>query len=137
MISWSWSRVKRTSRKGPLEAASIFSARPTVSLATRSEWPEVVGSRLSIAVTAAFTKELKRPLMSARSLVFSKATAAWLASEVTSSSSTEVKGITYSSTTATGRSTIFASRFLLMSWTTPITVSLWSRMGTTSIDLVR
>ena len=69
--------------------------------------------------------------------MFSKATAAWLASEPTSSSSTEVKGMTYSSTTPTGRSTIFASRFLLMSWTTPITLSWWSRMGTTSIDLVR
>ena len=56
--------------------------------------------------------------------MFSKATAAWLASDVTSSSSTEVKGMTSSSTSATGRSTVFASRFLLMSWTTPIDLVL-------------
>ena len=71
------------------------------------------------------------------SRVFSKATAAWLASDVTSSSSTAVKGMTSSSTSATGRSTALASRFLLMSWTTPMTVPWWSRMGTASIDLVR
>ena len=106
-------------------------------VATRSEWPEVVGSRDSIAVTEAFTKESNRFLMSWMSRVFSKATAAWLASEVTSSSSTEVKGMTVSSTSDTGRRTTLASRFLLMSWTTPITLSWWSRMGTTSIDFVR
>ena len=62
--------------------------------------------------------------MSAMSRVFSKATAAWLAREVTRSLSTSVKAITSSSTTATGRSTARASRFLLMSCTTPITSSL-------------
>ena len=40
--------------------------------------------------------------MSWMSRVFSKATAAWLASEVTSSSSTEVNGMTVSSTSETG-----------------------------------
>ena len=42
-----------------------------------------------------------------------------------------------SSTSVTGRSTALGSRFLLMSWTTPITSSWWSRMGTVRIDLVR
>ncbi len=90
-----------------------------------------------MAVTEARTKESNRSLMSWMSRAFSKATAAWLASEVTSSSSTVVKGITASSTRETGCRTVLASRFLLMSWTTPITLSSWSRMGTTSIDLVR
>jgi hypothetical protein len=90
-----------------------------------------------MAVTEARTKESNRWRMSWMRRVFSKATAAWLASELTSSSSTEVKGTTASSTSATGRSTALASRFLLMSWTTPITVPWWSRMGTTSTDLVR
>ena len=53
-----------------------------MSTATRSEWPEVVGSRCSMAVTAAWTKESKRSLMSWMSRAFSKATAAWLASEL-------------------------------------------------------
>ena len=110
---------------------------PTVSVATRLEWPEVVGSRDSIAVTDASTKALNRFLMSWMRRAFSKATAAWLASEVTSSSSTEVKGMTASSTSCTGCRTTRASRFLLMSWMTPMTVFWWSRMGTTSIDFVR
>ncbi len=75
--------------------------------------------------------------MSWISRAFSKATAAWLANDVTSSSSTEVKGMTASSTSWTGCRTMRASRFLLMSWTTPMTSSWWSRMGTASIDLVR
>ena len=137
MISWSWSGVKVTSRKGPWSRESSASARPTVSVATRPEWPEVVGSRDSIAVTEASTKDSKRFRMSWMSWVFSKATAAWLASEVASSSSTEVNGITVSSTSETGRSTTLASRFLLMSWMTPMTFWSWSRMGTTSIDFVR
>jgi len=68
---------------------------------------------------------------------FSKATAAWLASEPTSSSSVEVNGITISSTSDSGRRMASRLRFLLISWTTPITWSWWSRIGTTSIDLVR
>ena len=40
------------------------SARATVRMATRSEWPEVVGSRFSIAATAACTKESNRLWMS-------------------------------------------------------------------------
>jgi hypothetical protein len=108
-----------------------------VRVATRREWPEVVGSRDSIAVTDASTNELNRWRMSWISSVFSNATAAWLASDVTSSSSTEVNGMTISSTSATGRRTALASRFLLMSWTTPITMSWWSRIGTASMDLVR
>ena len=130
--------MKRTSRKGPPSSPSTFSAMPTVRVATRSEWPEVVGSRLSIAVTEARTKESNRSLMSWMRRVFSKATAAWLASEVTSSSSTEVKGMTVSSTSDDrAAAPTLASRFLLMSWTTPMTVSWWSRMGTTSMDFVR
>ena len=136
-ISWSWSRLKRSSRKGPVATESACSARPTVRVATRFEWPEVVGSRDSMAVTEASTKELKRWRMSWMRSVFSKATAAWLVRELTSSSSTEVKGMTASSTTDTGRSTILGSRFLLMSWTTPITLCSWSRMGTTSMERVR
>ena len=106
-------------------------------MATRLEWPDVVGSRDSIAVTDAYTKDSNRFRMSWMSLVFSKATAAWLASELASSSSTDVKGITVSSTSETGRRTTLASRFLLMSWMTPMTFWSWSRMGTTSIDFVR
>ena len=65
-----------------------------MSSATRAEWPEVVGSRLSIAVTDALTKESNRLRMSSMSRVFSSATAAWLASEETSSSSTALNGTT-------------------------------------------
>ncbi len=108
-----------------------------MSLATRSEWPEVVGSRCSIAVTDARTKESKSLRMSSSSLAFSNATAAWLASELARSSSTEVKETTSSSTSETGRSTACGLRFLLISCTTPITAFSWSRIGTTSIDLDR
>ena len=108
-----------------------------MSVATRPEWPEVVGSRDSMAVTDALTKDVKSLRMSWMSRVFSKATAAWLASELASSSSTEVNGITVSSTSVTGFRTTLGSRFLLMSWMTPITFCSWSRMGTTSIDLER
>ena len=75
--------------------------------------------------------------MPAISRVFSKATAAWLARDETSSSSTLVKGTTFSSTSAAWRSMARGSRFLLISCSTPMTSSWWSRMGTTSIDLVR
>ncbi len=68
---------------------------------------------------------------------FSKATAAWLASDSTRFRSTDVKEMTWSSTSEADWSTASGSRFLLMSWTTPITTSWWSFMGTTSIDFVR
>ena len=65
-----------------------------MSTATRSEWPEVVGSRCSIAVTAAWTNSSKSFRIRWMRSAFSKATAAWLASEPASSSSTEVKEMT-------------------------------------------
>ena len=52
--------MKRTLANGPVWIASTFSARPTVSMATRSEWPEVVGSRCSIAVTAALDEGVEQ-----------------------------------------------------------------------------
>ena len=59
-IFFSAVRVKWMSRQGPSVAASTFSAIATDSVATRREWPDVVGSRDSIAVTDAFTKPSNR-----------------------------------------------------------------------------
>ncbi len=97
----------------------------------------MVGSRCSTATTAASTKLSNSSRICFSREVFSKATAAWLVSDSTRSSSTDVNGITCSSTSAVGQSTASRSRFLLISWTTPITVSWWSRIGITSIDFVR
>ena len=54
---------KRTCRKGPSAARSTAVASATVSAATRDEWPEVVGSRDSIAVTEAWTNPSNRRWM--------------------------------------------------------------------------
>ena len=117
-------REARTSANGPVVAPSTFSTRPTVRMATRSEWPEVVGSRCSTAATAAWMNSSKSFRIRSMRSAFSKATAAWLASDSTRFRSTEVKEMTWSSTSEADWSTAAGSRFLLMSWTTPITTVL-------------
>ena len=54
--SISSSRLRRNAPYGPVVVASTTFASATVRFATRKEWPEVVGSRDSIAVTDALTK---------------------------------------------------------------------------------
>ncbi len=65
------------------------------------------------------------------------ATAACPASAVTSSTVRREYGTTCCSTSAGVDSTASNWRLRLISWRTPITSSLWSFMGMTSIDLVR
>ncbi len=75
--------------------------------------------------------------MSSYSRLFSIATAACPASAVTSSTVRREYGTTCCSTSAGVASTASNWRFRLMSWSTPMTSSLWSFIGITSIDLVR
>src|SRR5712691_10529036 len=54
-------------------------ARLVVSDSTRPEWPAVLGSRCSIAVTLACTKPSNSAWIESRRPLLSRATAAWLA----------------------------------------------------------
>ena len=92
--------------------------------ATRPEWPDVVGSRCSTAVTAASMNSSNSLRIRWMRSAFSKATAAWLASDVHELLVHGGEGDDLSSTRETGWSTASGSRFLLMSWTTPITTVL-------------
>ncbi len=53
------SREKRTPANGPPSARSTASASATVRFATRNEWPDVAGSRDSIATIDARTNPSK------------------------------------------------------------------------------
>ena len=66
---------------GPLPQRLTTSASPTVRSATRNEWPDVVGSRDSMAVTDAFTNPSKDSLMLSYSRRLASAAAACDASE--------------------------------------------------------
>ena len=120
-----------------MATASTFWMRSTERMATRSECPAVVGSRSSTAATARRMNWSKSRRIRSSKSAFSKATAAWLASELARSASTVVKGMTSRSISEMDRNFTLRPRFLLMSWTTPMTSFSWSLMGTTSIDLQR
>jgi hypothetical protein len=130
-------REKRRLLYGPAPARSTASASPTVSVATRAEWPEVVGSRCSIAVTAAVTKPSKSRSISSYRRLFSIATPACEASALTISTLQLSYGTTSRSTMSSAVRRTSAERFRLISWRTPITSSRCDRIGITSIDLVR
>ena len=92
--------------------------------ATRPEWPKVVGSRCSIACTAALTNPSNRRSISSYNRLFSMATAAWPASAVTSSTVRFEYGTTCPSTSAGVASIASGLRLRLISCNTPITSSL-------------
>ena len=93
-------------------------------LATRPLCPNVVGSRCSMAWTAAFTNPSNRRSISSYSWLFSIATAAWPARAVTSSTVRFEKGTTSSWTSCVVASTASKLRLRLISCSTPITRSL-------------
>ncbi len=70
-------------------------------------------------------------------MAFSSETPACAATMPRSSSLRSSNGTTCSSTSAFESSFAVLSRFLLMSWMTPMTSSRWVMSGTTSIDRVR
>src|SRR2546426_5889980 len=80
------SALKRVAPYAPVAQPSTTLARPTVRLATRKEWPEVVGSRDSIAVTEACTNPSKSRRMDSKSWLLWIATAACKASDPASCS---------------------------------------------------
>ena len=117
----------------------IHRLRPasTVIVATRPEWPEVAGSRDSIAVTAAVTNPSNSRSMSSYRRPFSIATAACDASAVGDLDAARVERHDLAFHGVGVVSTASGSRLRLISCSTPMISSRCVFIGSTSIDFVR
>jgi hypothetical protein len=91
-----------------------------VRASTRPEWPAVLGSLCSIAVTLACTNPSNRPWIESSRILLSMATAAWLAIDSIISRSSGRKLTTSSGTLATV-SLVSKLLFALINWTAPTT----------------
>src|SRR5262249_53415889 len=130
------SRENRRSAYGPRPSRSTASANAKVISQTRCECPEVVGSRCSIAFTAAFTNPSKRFSMSRYRREFSYATAACDESDSPSRTECSGKACTFLCTDFASCKRTFHDRLQFNNCSTPSTSPFPFFMGSASSDLV-
>ncbi|MNC87319.1 hypothetical protein D3C83_30360 [compost metagenome] len=97
----------------------------------------MVGSRCSMAVTAAVTNPSKSRSIDSYRRLFSTATAAWLDSARMMSAVSSRNEMTFSGTFAAVNRAGAPTRLRLMSCSTPMTSPAWFVIGNTSSERVR